>query len=185
VCELLGIDALLRTPIATLSGGEAQRVALARALVLDPDVLFLDEPTASLDSEARSDLRADLERVARQRATSILLITHDRNEAFHLADRIAVLRDGRLVQTGSPTDLKITVRVSQNSSRVIGSPSNDFKSRRGMAGYTQQREAALRADLDVAAGRVLDRRHLCGADGARGHLLGVEALQPLPPVGPP
>jgi len=105
VCELLGIDALLRTPIATLSGGEAQRVALARALVLDPDVLFLDEPTASLDSEARSDLRADLERVARQRATSILLITHDRNEAFHLADRIAVLRDGRLVQTGTPTDL--------------------------------------------------------------------------------
>jgi molybdopterin-binding protein len=105
ICQLLEIDHLLQAEIETLSGGQAQRVALARALVLQPEVLFLDEPTASLDTAARADLREDLERVARQRAGSVLLITHDRNEAFTLADRIAVLVDGRLAQLGTPTEL--------------------------------------------------------------------------------
>ncbi len=105
ICDSLGIADLLGTPVTSLSGGEAQRVALARAMVVEPEVLFLDEPTANLDSEARLDLRSDLENIVRERTTSVLLITHDRNEAFHLADRIAVLRDGRLVQEGSPADL--------------------------------------------------------------------------------
>jgi molybdopterin-binding protein len=105
IADDLSISGLLKEPVTSLSGGQAQRVALARALVLEPEVLFLDEPTANLDSEARIDLRTDLENVVRQRATGILLITHDRNEAFHLADRIAVLRDGRLVQAGTPADL--------------------------------------------------------------------------------
>ena len=105
VCAQLGISHLLSAHISELSGGEAQRVALARALVLDPDVLFLDEPTANLDTDARLDLRQDLERVARERARSVFLITHDRNEAFHLADRVAVIRDGRLIQTGTPKDI--------------------------------------------------------------------------------
>ena len=105
ICELLGIEALLDEPASTLSGGEAQRVALARALVLEPDVLFLDEPTANLDVEVRTALRQDLERLARTRAGSTLLVTHDRHEAFLLADRIAVLEGGRVVQSGSPTDL--------------------------------------------------------------------------------
>jgi molybdopterin-binding protein len=105
ICQLLEIDHLLEADIETLSGGQAQRVALARALVLQPEVLFLDEPTASLDTAAKADLREDLERVARQRAGSVLLITHDRNEAFTLANRIAVLVDGRLAQLGTPTEL--------------------------------------------------------------------------------
>lgn len=104
-CEVLGIPELLGSSIQSLSGGQAQRVALARAMVVEPEVLFLDEPTANLDSEARIDLRTDLENVVRRRTSGVLLITHDRNEAFHLADRIAVLRDGRLVQVGSPADL--------------------------------------------------------------------------------
>jgi molybdopterin-binding protein len=105
ICELLKIDHLLNADIDTLSGGEAQRVALARALVLRPEILFLDEPTANLDTAARAGFRQDLERVARQRAGSVLLITHDRNEAFTLADRIAVLVDGRLAQLGTATEL--------------------------------------------------------------------------------
>lgn len=105
VARQLGIDHLLEGFMDEISGGEAQRVSLARALVLDPEVLFLDEPTASLDTDARIDLRQDLERVAREHATSVFLITHDRNEAFHLADRVGVLRDGRLVQVGTPTDI--------------------------------------------------------------------------------
>ncbi len=105
VCEQLAISHLLGAPVSALSGGEAQRVALARALVLDPEVLFLDEPTANLDTDARLDLRHDLERVARERATSVFLITHDRGEAFHLADRVAVIRDGKLIQTGTPKEI--------------------------------------------------------------------------------
>lgn len=105
ISESLGIADLLPSTVTSLSGGQAQRVALARAMVVEPEVLFLDEPTANLDSEARIDLRTDLENIVRERTTSVLLITHDRNEAFHLADRIAVIRDGRLVQVGSPGDL--------------------------------------------------------------------------------
>ena len=102
---MLGIDSLLEEPAATLSGGEAQRVALARALVLEPSILFLDEPTSNLDSDVRATLRQDIERLARSRAGSTLLVTHDRREAFSLADRVAVLESGRLVQLGTPTDL--------------------------------------------------------------------------------
>jgi molybdopterin-binding protein len=105
ICESLGISDLLGSSVTSLSGGQAQRVALARSMVVDPEVLFLDEPTANLDSEARIDLRTDLENIVRERTTSVLLITHDRNEAFHLADRVAVIRDGRLVQVGTPADL--------------------------------------------------------------------------------
>ncbi len=105
VCEQLAIPHLLAAPVSELSGGEAQRVALARALVLDPEILFLDEPTANLDTDSRLDLRHDLERVARERATSIFLITHDRGEAFHLADRVAVIRGGKLIQTGTPKEI--------------------------------------------------------------------------------
>lgn len=105
ICDEFGIGDLLATPVTSLSGGEAQRVALARALVVEPEVLFLDEPTANLDSEARIDLRTDLENIVRDRTSSVLLITHDRNEAFYLADRVAVLSGGRLVQVGTPTDL--------------------------------------------------------------------------------
>jgi len=104
-CAELGIGDLLLKPVMSLSGGEAQRVALARALVVEPRILFLDEPTANLDSAARMDLRTDLEGVVRKRTSSVLLNTHDRNEAFYLADRVAVLSRGRLVQVGTPTDL--------------------------------------------------------------------------------
>lgn len=105
VCEQLGISHLLTAHITEVSGGEAQRVALARALVLNPEILFLDEPTSDLDTDSKLDLRQDLERVARERATSVFLITHDRNEAFHLADRVGVMREGRLVQVGTPTEI--------------------------------------------------------------------------------
>lgn len=101
------LEALRNAPVHTLSGGEAQRVALARALVLQPDVLLLDEPTANLDIAIRREFLRDVEEVARGRAQAIILITHDPGEAFGLADRIAVLHDGRIVQTGTPDDLAL------------------------------------------------------------------------------
>ena len=105
ICDQLAISDVRTAHMSEVSGGEAQRVALARALVLDPEVLFLDEPTSNLDTDAKLDLRTDLERVARERAASIFLITHDRTEAFHMADRVGVMRKGHLVQLGTPTDI--------------------------------------------------------------------------------
>jgi tungstate transport system ATP-binding protein len=110
VDEALGwmdLAPLADTSVHTLSGGEAQRVALARALVVQPDVVLLDEPTANLDVVIRRRFRQDIERVARQQARAIVLITHDAGEAFGLADRIVVLHDGRVVQAGRPDELML------------------------------------------------------------------------------
>lgn len=103
----LGLEDVASRPVHTLSGGEAQRVALARALVLEPRVLLLDEPTSSVDVTVRRRFRLDLERVARQRAGGVVLITHDAMEAFGLADRIAVMHDGRIAQVGTPDEIML------------------------------------------------------------------------------
>ena len=86
----------------TLSGGEAQRAALARAVVLEPDLLLLDEPLASLDAPIREHLRDELKQVIRERGMTCVHVTHELPEAFTLADRIAVLAAGRILQTGKP-----------------------------------------------------------------------------------
>jgi molybdate transport system ATP-binding protein len=101
----LGVSHLPRADVRTLSGGEAQRVALARALVLEPEVLLLDEPTTGLDVTVRRRFREELGRVIRERARSVVLITHDAADAFELADRVAVMEGGRIVQVGTPEDL--------------------------------------------------------------------------------
>jgi tungstate transport system ATP-binding protein len=100
-----GIEPLLGAHVRTLSGGEAQRVALARAFALQPEVLLLDEPTANLDALVKRTFREDIERAARTQAGAVVLITHDMMEAFAVADRVAVLDAGRVVQTGTPEDL--------------------------------------------------------------------------------
>ena len=101
----LGIRPLLGARVETLSGGEVQRVALARALVLEPRLLLLDEPTANLDVTVRKRFREELGVVLRERAQSVILITHDAADAFDLADRVAVMEQGRIVQVGTPEDL--------------------------------------------------------------------------------
>jgi tungstate transport system ATP-binding protein len=90
---------------ATLSGGEAQRVALARAVVIEPELLLLDEPLASLDAPIREHLRDELRQVIRARGMSCVHVTHELPEAFTLADRIAVLAAGRLLQVGRPEEV--------------------------------------------------------------------------------
>jgi len=101
----LGVEGLLERNARTLSGGEAQRAVIARAMAVEPDLLFLDEPAANLDAMARAALMEDLEHVARDGRHATVLATHDRADAFSLADRVLVLRDGRVVQSGQPEDL--------------------------------------------------------------------------------
>jgi molybdate transport system ATP-binding protein len=102
---LLGIESLARAPVNELSGGEAQRVALARALAPMPELLLFDEPTANLDVTVRRRFREDLARTIRTQANAAILITHDPADAFALADRIAVMEEGRIVQTGTPEEI--------------------------------------------------------------------------------
>jgi iron(III) transport system ATP-binding protein len=88
-----------------LSGGQQQRVALARAMVIKPDVLLLDEPLSNLDAKLRNDLRLEIRRICKASGITTVYVTHDQKEALSMADRIALLRDGKVVQLGSPREL--------------------------------------------------------------------------------
>ena len=89
-----------------LSGGQRQRVAVARALAADPDVILLDEPFGALDAITRADLQETFLRLRGDLRFTALLVTHDLHEAMHLADRIAVMRRGRIEQVGTPPELR-------------------------------------------------------------------------------
>jgi thiamine transport system ATP-binding protein len=104
--ELVGLAGFGPRPITALSGGQAQRVALARSLAAGPKLLLLDEPLSSLDRQLREHLVGVLGDVLRQTATPALYVTHDQAEAFALADRVAILDQGRLCQAGTPAEVQ-------------------------------------------------------------------------------
>jgi iron(III) transport system ATP-binding protein len=106
--ELVGLgDEGARYP-HQLSGGQQQRVALARALAPEPGVVLLDEPWSNIDPLLRSTMRDELAAILRRVGVTVVLVTHDREEAFSLADRIALMRDGRIVQSGRPEDVYLS-----------------------------------------------------------------------------
>ncbi|HTQ90769.1 MAG TPA: ABC transporter ATP-binding protein, partial [Streptosporangiaceae bacterium] len=103
--ETVGLAGFGRRYPHQLSGGQQQRVALARALAIEPAVVLLDEPFASLDAHLRASVRADVQEIFRRAGTTAVLVTHDQDEALSVADRVAVLRDGRIAQCAPPEDL--------------------------------------------------------------------------------
>jgi len=103
--ETVGLDGLGRRYPHQLSGGQQQRVALARALAIEPAVVLLDEPFASLDAHLRASVRADVQEIFGRAGTTAVLVTHDQDEALSTADRVAVLRDGTIAQCAPPEDL--------------------------------------------------------------------------------
>ena len=103
--ERFGISHLNDRSARTLSGGEAQRTSLARAFAIQPEILFLDEPFASLDPPSRDSLIEDLEGILRQTRTTTIFATHDRLEALRLSDRIAVMNGGKILQVGTPREV--------------------------------------------------------------------------------
>jgi molybdate/tungstate transport system ATP-binding protein len=103
--DLLGISHLSHRYSLTLSGGEQQRVALARAIVVDPAILLLDEPLSALDNQTQNMLRDELKRIHHEAGLTTIHVTHDQTEAAMLADRIAVMILGRIVQTGTPDEI--------------------------------------------------------------------------------
>ncbi|MGM1064733.1 ABC transporter ATP-binding protein [Saccharothrix sp. Mg75] len=103
--ELVGLAGYRRRRVTELSGGEQQRVALARALAPRPRLLLLDEPLSALDRALREQLAVDLARLLREAGATALVVTHDHDEAFTLADRVAVMRAGRITQVGAPAEV--------------------------------------------------------------------------------
>ncbi|MFE3635723.1 ABC transporter ATP-binding protein [Streptomyces sp. NPDC059168] len=103
--ELVGLPGAARRAVAGLSGGEQQRVALARALAPRPRLLMLDEPLGQLDRSLRDRLVVELRELFGRLGTTVLAVTHDQGEAFALADRVVVMRDGRIAQSGTPLEV--------------------------------------------------------------------------------
>jgi tungstate transport system ATP-binding protein len=103
--DRFGIEGLSDRSAKTLSGGEAQRTSLARAFAIQPELLLLDEPFASLDPPTRGSLIEDLEKVLSKTRTTTIFATHDRLEALNLSDRVAVMNGGKFLQIGSPGDV--------------------------------------------------------------------------------
>ncbi|MFJ1745567.1 glycine betaine/L-proline ABC transporter ATP-binding protein [Streptomyces sp. NPDC088116] len=109
----VGLDGLENRRPGQLSGGQQQRVGLARALAVDPQVLLFDEPFSALDPLIRRDMQEEVIRLHREEHRTMVFITHDLNEALRLGDRIALMRDGRIVQLGTPEE-------------IVGSPADEY-----------------------------------------------------------
>ena len=105
VARLLGIETLLDRYIQSISGGEQQRVAIGRAIVQKPDLYLLDEPISNLDASLREAVRSEIRRLQKELGATMIMVTHDQLDALAIADRIAVLRVGKIQQLGDPEDL--------------------------------------------------------------------------------
>jgi iron(III) transport system ATP-binding protein len=105
VLALVGMECMARRPATRLSGGQQQRVALARAIVRRPALLLLDEPLSNLDARLRDSMRRELSTLIRHIGITAMFVTHDQVEALSLADRVAVMDQGRIVQEGAPADI--------------------------------------------------------------------------------
>ena len=122
--QLVQLDGLERRYPAQLSGGQRQRVALARALAIEPRVLLLDEPFGALDAKIRKDLRQWLRELHQRTGHTTVFVTHDQEEAFELADRVAILNGGRIEQVGTPTQIR---QRPENTfvADFLGQPANE------------------------------------------------------------
>jgi glycine betaine/proline transport system ATP-binding protein len=113
VVAKVGLEGLEHRRPGQLSGGQQQRVGLARALAVDPEVMLFDEPFSALDPLIRRDMQEEVIRLHREEGRTMIFITHDLSEALKLGDRIALMRDGRIVQLGTPEE-------------IVGSPADDY-----------------------------------------------------------
>jgi len=127
VARLLHIESKLDNRATQLSGGQMQRVAIGRALVRRPAIYLMDEPLSSLDAKLRSELRVELKRIQEETSATILYVTHDQVEAMTLATRIGVIREGRLVQIGTPREIYENPVDSYVAAR-LGAPGINFVS---------------------------------------------------------
>jgi iron(III) transport system ATP-binding protein len=117
--ELIDLVNMANAMPSQLSGGEQQRVAIARALAPKPDVILLDEPFAALDAQLRSRLRTEIKSILVAAEATAIMVTHDQEEALSIADRVAILRDGKIAQFGSPHEI-YSAPVDVNLAKFLG-----------------------------------------------------------------
>ncbi|RUW99256.1 ABC transporter ATP-binding protein, partial [Mesorhizobium sp. M8A.F.Ca.ET.059.01.1.1] len=154
VAAKLHIGHILHKPPAQLSGGERQRVAIARALVRDPNAYLMDDPISALDARLREETRVELKRIQRDLGKTLIYVTHDQEEAMSIADRIAILDNGRIRQIGAPAEI-YDRPVSTYVARLLGSPvMNILKSVRGESGVEAAEGALSIADRAAPADAV-------------------------------
>jgi iron(III) transport system ATP-binding protein len=151
--KLVGMEDYAARPAPLLSGGQQQRVALARALAVDPEVLLMDEPLSNLDARLREEVRVKIKAVARELRVTVLYVTHDQVEAMTLADQIAVMADGRILQAGAPDELyrrPASPRVAEFFGAI-----NWLRGEARGGGVVETEIGALRLAADGATGRVV------------------------------
>lgn len=176
---MLGLEPLLNRKPAALSGGQKQRVAVGRAIVRQPRLFLFDEPLSNLDAQFRAQTRAELLALQRRLGTATVYVTHDQIEAMTMGDRIAVMRDGHLEQTGPPLEV-YRYPASVFVARFIGSPPMSVLTGRWAAGedglFFMTEEEGLRIALPAAYRPAIESRP------ERRILLGLrpEAVTPLP-----
>ena len=105
VLDIVRMPDFAARPVNQLSGGQQQRIALARALVIEPDVLLLDEPLSNLDAKLRLEMRQEIKRIHSEANITTIYVTHDQSEALSLADRMAVMKEGKIIQIGTPREI--------------------------------------------------------------------------------
>jgi multiple sugar transport system ATP-binding protein len=158
---LLGLEPLLNRRPAQLSGGQRQRVAIGRAMVRDPAAFLFDEPLSNLDAQLRAQMRLEIKRLHQRLGTTTVFVTHDQVEAMTMADRIVVMRDGRILQVGTPLDL-YERPVDIFTARFIGSPTINL-----LPGRLTHHGDGLAVELDGGGPRVPVLQAVHGAkDGA-------------------
>ena len=143
--RVVRLEELAQRKPAQLSGGQQQRVALARALAVEPDLILLDEPLSNLDARLRLELREELQRIHRETRTTCLYVTHDQEEALSLADRLAVMNQGRIEQIGTPSE-------------IYERPANEFTARFMGEINVLPADDPLAARLQAPAGRKIGFR---------------------------
>jgi multiple sugar transport system ATP-binding protein len=140
--KILNLDHLLDRKPKALSGGQRQRVALGRAIVREPAAFLMDEPLSNLDAKLRVQTRAEILKLQQELGTTTIYVTHDQVEAMTMGDRIAVMRDGYLLQVGSPPEL-YTRPINKFVAGFIGSPAMNFATARAADGTLKLGSATL------------------------------------------
>lgn len=158
ITALLGLEALLRRKPGQLSGGQQQRVALGRALIAEAPVCLLDEPLSNLDAQLRQELRREIRALQQRLGITMIYVTHDQTEAMSMADRVILMRGGRIEQNGTPSDLYERPATLFTARFIGGAPMNFLELDDGPNGAVVAGTAGPTLLATSGRGRVLGLR---------------------------